>query len=214
MLDNYDGRLRKLGSVEVLADFGDKLHVEFTFGVLPLPFPLFRPLHQNVCACRWICHMYVNTPFVRMCRMYIYSRSFSEVSNIMLYYHVTIFRSRWKSGISGGPLGLGKKSDEKIERIKASHILVWGAFRKAWCQCQLQSCLVIEGHWAPTMVSKLHMYLSCAGAFTESRGALNEALAGLYVLLHYLFAYCWLSYASSGECTGCFPALFATVGWW
>ena len=40
------------------------------------------------------------------------------------------------------------------------------------------------------MVSKLHMYLSCAGAFTESRGALNEALAGLYVLLHYLFAYC------------------------
>jgi len=52
MLDNYDGRLRKLGSVEVLADFRDKLHVEFTFGVLPLPFPLFRPLHQNVCACR------------------------------------------------------------------------------------------------------------------------------------------------------------------
>ena len=59
---------------------------------------------------------YVNIPFVRMCRLYIYSRSFAEVSNIILYYHVTTFR--------GGPLGRRKKSDEKIESIKASHVLV------------------------------------------------------------------------------------------
>ena len=49
-LDDHDPRLRKLGFVQVHADHRDKLHVEFTFGALPLPFPFpFRPLHQCMC---------------------------------------------------------------------------------------------------------------------------------------------------------------------